>query len=607
MNNTDTEMRIAKRFLVTTADERSWKFDRPVLFLGEWCRFYDRKHVWSNMDAVVAKPYGFQPGQREGDLSYFHKLSRQLLAEVTEALNTFHKTQHSERYWNIVLGKWLQRYAAVTFNRYFTLKQVLKDHGVSGTTVFDFAGYSLATNDSLSFVWACSDDIWNHVLYAKIINFLGNVKTDIDSVSLQGISGFVQEGNIKVAWKQSAKRFILNTAKYILPKFSRKRDAFIVNSYLPFKEEVMLQLGFVQCPQLWQSPTLEKFVPDPGTRRRFSIDAKNYTGFERFVRCQLSEIIPSCYLEGYDYLVQQVKSLPWPAEPRFILTSNNFDTDEIFKVWTALKVEEGRPYFTGQHGAGYGTSLGSQNWPEIVTCDKFFTWGWTNGNHRNIPAFVFTVAGRKPQNWLSDGGLLLVELHPPILLVSCELLWDDYLEFGIYQEEQFRFVAALPETIQQKLTVRLHHVYKKLRWSDEQRWKDFSPHMRIETGDAPIRKLVARSRVVVHSYNSAGILETLALNIPTMCFWHGGLDHLLPSAKPYYESLKNAGILADTPEQAAEMVSLHWDNISEWWESETVQDARKTFCDQYARTEKTPVRTMKRLLTTHAKIHQLAK
>ena len=50
---------------------------------------------------------------------------------------------------------------------------------------------------------------------------------------------------------------------------------------------------------------------------------------------------------------------------------------------------------------------------------------------------------------------------------------------------------------------------------------------------------------------------------------------------------------------AAEIVSLHWDNISEWWRSQAVQDARKAFCGKYARMEKYPVKTMKRLLTAH--------
>ena len=83
-----------------------------------------------------------------------------------------------------------------------------------------------------------------------------------------------------------------------------------------------------------------------------------------------------------------------------------------------------------------------------------------------------------------------------------------------------------------------------------------------------------------------------------MCFWYGGLNHILDSARPYYELLRDAGILADTPDQAAKNVVLHWDNISEWWGNEEVQNARRLFCEQYARVEHQPVRTLKRLLTS---------
>ncbi len=544
----------------------------------------------------MAQPYGLGSGQKARDVDYVQTLAGQILTELTESLNKFHQTQHSERYWNIVLGHWLQRYVAVAFHRYHALDQALKTHEIAGTTVFDSTDYSLATYDSMSFIWACNDPVWNHVFYAKILEFLGYARIEPDAASLRGIHGFVKKTDA-IARRPSPKRLILRAANYILPKLSGRHDAFIINSFLPLPEQAKLELSFGQCPQLWRIPLRKNVAPSLEIRRHFGINSNDYQGFERFARSQLAEIIPTCYLEGYDQLNQQIKLSPWPAEPKFIFTSNNFDLDESFKVWAGSKVEEGIPYFVGQHGSNYGTLRGSQNWPELVTCDKFFTWGWSNGNARNIPAFVFTTAANKPRRRNSDGGLLLIELHPSLQLGP----EDDYHDFGIYQEEQFRFVAALPESIQQRLTVRLHHLYRELRWSDEQRWKDRLPQVRIENYAVPIQELIAQSRLVVHSYDSAGILETLALNIPTLCFWHGGLDHLLYSAKPYYELLRGASILVDTPEQGAAFVASHWENINEWWESEKVQDARNRFCDQYARTERKPVWTMKRLLTTALK------
>jgi len=579
--------------LITTAHEHSWKFDRPVLFLGEWCRIYDRQSVWGGMDAIVAEPYGLQEGRKELDIAYIQSLSGQLLKELVLALNSFHGTHHSLRYWHIVLGHWLNRYVSIVFNRYFTLEQALNRYDVSGTTIFDSSEYSLATTDSLALISASNDDIWNHVLYSRILNFLGGIKTELDADAIKGVPRFSRVKKSNPDRKTGAKRLVLNACNKILERLGSNEDAFIINSYLPFKVEVKLQLGLGQWPKRWKSPPLQTVPPNPVQRKRVQLEGGGHEGFESFVRTHLAEMIPTCFLEGYAQLIEQSGNLSWPSRPRFVFTSNNFDSDEIFKVWVGQKVEEGVPYFTGQHGNNYGTLLGSNNWPELVTCDKFFTWGWSTGYARNIPAFVFKTAGQKKLGMKSDGGLLLIELHAPLRLGP----EDDYFDFGIYQEGQFRFVEALPDHISEKVTVRLHCYHSVFRWFDVQRWRDRLPLAGIESGAVPVQQLIEKSRLVVYSYDSTGILEALALNMPMICFWHGGLDHLLSDAKPYYELLKNAGILHDTPESAAMKVMEIWNHVGLWWGSTQVQGARKLFSERYARQEEKPAKTLKRLLT----------
>jgi putative transferase (TIGR04331 family) len=43
-------------FLITTADQRFWKKDEEILFLGEWCKIYDQRHIWSELNYKVL-PY----------------------------------------------------------------------------------------------------------------------------------------------------------------------------------------------------------------------------------------------------------------------------------------------------------------------------------------------------------------------------------------------------------------------------------------------------------------------------------------------------------------------------------------------------------------------
>lgn len=581
-----------KRHLVTTSDERTWKSDSPVLFLGEWCRLYDRSAIWGGIDGEVAEPFGLEAEKKSNDADYVKALSAALLIELTGTLNAYHNTNHEPRYWNILLGHWLQRYVSVCFNRYFTIEQALISYKIISTTILVSADNILATPDSLSFIRACDDDVWNNMLYARVLQHIACKDVKLDLVHIKHEESFEQEQNSEIVHRLSIKQLIKAVGCYIGPRLSRNSDAFIVNSYLPKLQEIKLQLLLGQCPQLWESPILNAVSIDIKMRKKLTISSQSHFGFQQFIRDLLPDVIPACYLEGYVNLGRQVESLPWPSNPKFIFTSNNFDTDEVFKAWAGLNVEQGVPYFTGQHG-NYQAWSSLLHSPEMVSCDKFFSWGWDNENTKNIPAFVFTIANR-PRKSKPGGGLLLIEN------LATQLLYpeDRYYDMGIYQEQQFCFVEALPEKIKNKLTVRLHGAWRKLRWSDDKRWGERMPSVHLEVGVAPIQTLIEKSRLVVHSYDSTGTLESLASNIPTLCFWHVGLNDLPPSAKPYYELLRTAGILADSPEHAALLVGQYWDDIDGWWKSEKVQNARRLFCEQYARVEKHPIQKMKQLLVT---------
>jgi putative transferase (TIGR04331 family) len=292
-------------------------------------------------------------------------------------------------------------------------------------------------------------------------------------------------------------------------------------------------------------------------------------------------------------LQRQVAQQGWPNRPRLIFTSNGFDTSEVFKLWAAQKAEDGSPYIVGQHGSNYGTASYCPSEIECVeTGDAFITWGWRGNNAKCRPAFIFKTAGRSRGKWRPGGGLLLVEDCLPHLTTA----WDPYPGFAAYQEDQFRFVERLPEAVRRVLTVRLHAEYRKLPWCEAERWRRRQPAVVLENGRARLAELIRRSRLVVHSYDSTGVLENLALDIPTLCFWSGGTSHLRASALPAYGLLMEAGILHATAESAAAKVAELWSDVNAWWMNAAVQNARTQFCHEYARYTGAPVATLAHLL-----------
>ena len=77
-----------KRYLITTADEATWKIDRPVLFLGVWCQKFNREKIWSKLDSSLAEPF-IENNTVDSDYDYLEVLYNQLLIELTDALNAF--------------------------------------------------------------------------------------------------------------------------------------------------------------------------------------------------------------------------------------------------------------------------------------------------------------------------------------------------------------------------------------------------------------------------------------------------------------------------------------------------------------------------------------
>jgi len=584
------------RYLITTSDERTWQFDRPVLFLGEWCRLYDRKDIWQDMDAIVAAPYGLGQSQKDADHAEARALEEKLFPILCDALNQHHGTEHGERFWRIVLGHWLRRYVDAILNRVRTLEQCLQSHQLSGTTAFSVDRYVLAPLDSNAAIWAFNDDRWNNALYVRILNLLG-----VTSCPVEVIAGDTTEGFrwLATATAGPLNRRILKWGYLQVHKLAeflvRENDAFIINSYLPKKEEIKLELALGQVPQLWISPklTLAK-KPDRALRHNLSDQIAGRSSDTLFgIMCSLVfELLPVCYLEGFAALSENVQRLPWPKKPEFIFTSNNFDTDEIFKMWSAQKVESGFKYIAGQHGNNYGTYRYMHPSIEEETADKFLTWGWTDSLQQHMLAFIFKTVSQKEKTHDSNGGLLLIEDMTYHRLDS----WDRPHEFKSYFADQIVFIEKLQNIPRQALTIRLHHSYRYFKSSEVDRWRDFDCSLKIDTGDKPIQKLVSQSRLIIHSYDSTGILETLSQNIPTLAFWQNNLDHLRDSAKPYYQLLVDAGIVHLTAESVAAKVNEVWDDVEGWWAQSAIQEARKQFCDRYARVSQNPVSDLKKLL-----------
>lgn len=576
---------MVSRFLVTTALEETWPDnDTPVLFLGEWCRLYNRRSAWENRDAVVA-PYHWDDREKlHKDYLYLQALYEVLLVELAAKLNAVHGVNHSVRYWRIIVGPWLGYFIQMLFDRWAMLRQVVRYNDISGVRVVHRNDEQLVPNDMAAFSTLFLGDAWNESIYGQILDWMEIPVEEVDATNSVYPS---PSTHATVSSAHRLKRSLAQVASKISGVLCRDNEFFLISSYLGVTQDMLFQAKIGQIPKLWRP------VPVPITsvdraKRQWQLPTPNSNAdFPTLARALISRHIPTAYLEGYRALETLTANLPWPKRPKAIFTSNSFSADDVFKAWAAEKVECGSPLVIGQHGGNYGMALwGFTEDHQIAIADRFITWGWSQSDQRkvtpggNFKGFSHACADK-------TGTALLVEMVLPRYsyhMYSVPMAagqWSDYFA------DQCRFVQALPEGLRNQLLVRLFP--QDWGYGQHQRWESRFPTIKLDQGVQPMASLLKKTRLYISSYNATTYLESLSLNFPTIMFWNPKHWELRESASPYFDKLKSVGIFHETPESAARQMAAVWDDVSGWWQSAAVQSVRQEFCERYAHIPEKPL------------------
>ena len=162
-------------FLVTTADQRFWKQNEPIIFLGEWCRIYNQKSVWSHLKHEVLPYHGFNRDALYSDYKYSMDIYERLLVQLSESLNVLHGTEHSVRYWRIVLGPWLSHFVEILLDRYRSICVAIDSSKVTNTWITEELSEELIPNDFSEFRHWFVGDQYNHYLYSQIIKAIEKI------------------------------------------------------------------------------------------------------------------------------------------------------------------------------------------------------------------------------------------------------------------------------------------------------------------------------------------------------------------------------------------------------------------------------------------------
>jgi putative transferase (TIGR04331 family) len=572
-------------FLITTADQRTWDDKGKILFLGEWCKRYSQRKAWSKLDHEVV-PYHWDDRQcLYHDYRYLQKVYKRYLKALSLQLNTIHHVQFDVRYWQILVGYWLNSFISILFDRFQSIQAAVQYRQIANTKIIEYPENKIVPKDMIHFKQLFQSDAYNHYLYSKIISFSGNIPYQTLSFEYnQTGENFSIPASIpmeEASWKVSMKRLFKFYNK--LP-FPWSKNYVFFSSGFGYRREMLLQCLLGQIPLVkFSSFDIPYTELNPNMRNGISFNLKN-NDFEDCLEYLLPKQIPFSYMEGYQMLRSYALKRYQVKNPKLIFSTVGFNVNDDFKCWAAEKSEEGTKLVAGQHGGSYGMSLWyAMEEHEIGISDQYFSWGWTDDQEPKVlpvPASKLISKQHKIKPSAS-GKILWVSLMVPrySYFMFSGVVASQWL---YYLKEQQRFLTAVCPSVHDQLLLRL--APHDTGWDAMERWQEFDPSLNVYQGNCSFEKQLNESRLCISTYNATTYLETFAANYPTVIFWNPEYWEIRSSTVPYFERLREVGILHDNPESAAALVNEIFQNPWLWWTQTKVQNAKNEFCQKFALT-----------------------
>jgi putative transferase (TIGR04331 family) len=323
--------------------------------------------------------------------------------------------------------------------------------------------------------------------------------------------------------------------------------------------------GFAYWDDLGSVALLQPVVDTKQRNRLGSVASTN--DLESKLRSLIPHVIPVAYGESLRSLSTYLASKY--TRPKALYSANGSQFHLPYQILSAVWGEQGTQILSHQHGGHQGLDeLCAGEAYEVRASDRHYTLGWTEDNRNTwaLPAAMPQRVHRQEKQRLLLMSVsqtdVIYRLQPfcmPAHARRCIKETQDFLEKLVWPtipvvRGSTKDLAALNPT-----TIFKH--------------EDFH-----EVGTVS----ASRSALVLHNYFGVSWLETLAMDIPTVCFVPLGIHRFRAAAQPFIDALVRVGVVHYSGREAAEFVNSLRGDPSSWWRSSEVQEAREAFVARYA-------------------------
>ncbi|MCE5181782.1 MAG: LIC12162 family protein [Betaproteobacteria bacterium] len=578
------------KLLVMTALEDTWGDCEPVIFLGEWCKRYELRDVWSKRRGETVKFHWDDRAKLRRDYDCLAALHQSLLGSLTQSLNELHRVDYSARYWQILLDPWLMTYLSAIFDRWECLRIAFEENNNIGVIWLDGIESSLAPFSYAEFIDAVAySDEWNQCIYQRII------KSEYSSkCSIQSRLPFVRRENDRFGavamQRQSIIRKAISFGDRILGRIFTNYDVIFVGATFKWPALIRLNMALGQVPRFF----LEEFHPVsrlPGLsasgvcdRADLRPDFQPKSRFEEFIKYWIIHDLPRCLVE--DYAAMRNRATHMAISTKAIATGSSHWVDAFVKMWVAEQVNKGVKLVILEHGGSlppYKELFDFEADIADIRVSWFLPYHLKHvrlpppkivGRYTNWPSVFRRLIGRK--KYCSFIGNECPRWAFRAHFYPMAYQWSTSFNMTLL------LYGGLSEEVKEWFRVK---PYPSQGWNTRQRFMDILGFDKIFS-EKSLDHVYSASKVIVCSYPETTFSEAMASGVPTILIYPEHLYELNPVALPLLESLKAAKIVFHDPMAAAAHLNAIWADPSAWWGSPAVLHARSEFHRQALGTDR---------------------
>lgn len=575
-------------YLATTAETAYWNVHDELLILGTWCLRYDRRIQWQDLRYTILPNPWEDPRAIEAAEAYCRGVIEAMIHALAATLNQLHGTSWGTRYWRILVEPWLLYYVHALYDRYRSLQEALARSPGLTTTVLDPSSYRPSRDllDFLTLVNGESADQFNLQLYSQILQSWGLASAvwktvQVDNVEQSmGMQDAAQRPSSGHAGVRVTHRLKAAAVRTLQPR------VMVGGVGLTRRQRWQFLWAMAQKGGAWPAPDYIRCQAqrwNPAMRRELgTIPSRD--AFTAVVVDTLPTNFPRVFLEGYGEIRAAALNL-WPRVPKAVVSYTSWLGDETFQFLAAEFGERGARLIGGQHGGGYGTyRVHSFERYETSVMDRWFSFGWRDeASGRPVsplprPQFARRAARNGHHPPRGRALVLITTSHPRY---PSRLDASPVGQFTTVLEWRDRLLQRLTPTLSAQLIVRLP--LEDYGWCHRARIEDRYGAIRLSLcRDESFHDLLRQAKLVVVEYPGTAYLELLSANLPTVLYWDPSRWPMREEAEPQFASLRQAGILWDSPEAAAAHIETVMEHPWAWWDSPAVQEARSGFVERHA-------------------------